>query len=37
MDADINVFSGNLELEQVWARGVKMVDQGKAVRKGTYE
>lgn len=37
MDADINVFSGNLELEQVWARGIKMVDQGKAVRKGTYE
>lgn len=37
MDADINVFSGELELEQVWARGIRMVDQGKAVRRGTYE
>lgn len=37
MDADINVFSTDLKLEQVWARGRQMVAGGKAIVFGTYE
>jgi beta-aspartyl-dipeptidase (metallo-type) len=36
-DADFAVFTPELELEQVWARGRLMVDAGKPVVFGTFE
>lgn len=36
-DADLLVFSADLRIEQVYARGKRMVNEGKACVKGTFE
>ncbi|ECD5488474.1 beta-aspartyl-peptidase [Salmonella enterica subsp. enterica serovar Brijbhumi] len=36
-DADLLVFSEDLRIEQVYARGKRMVNEGKACVKGTFE
>lgn len=35
--ADLVVFDDRLELDMVWAKGVKMMENGVVVRKGTFE
>jgi len=37
MDADILVLDGDMNVDKVFARGRLMVDEGRAVVKGTFE
>jgi beta-aspartyl-dipeptidase (metallo-type) len=37
LDADILVLDGDLNVDKVFARGRLMVDEGRAVVKGTFE
>lgn len=36
-DADLLVLTPELAVQQVWAKGKRVVDQGKAVTQGTFE
>lgn len=36
-DADLLVLTPELAVQQVWAKGKRVVDQGKAITKGTFE
>jgi beta-aspartyl-dipeptidase (metallo-type) len=37
LDADILILDGDLNLDKVFARGRLIVDEGRAVAKGTFE